>query len=84
MDKGKLIQVINAEIASCTGADIASIVYEIIVEKELDKKALRNKAIKSDFNTAYRANKKRIMDIYEDIAYDYGLESRTVNYIISK
>ena len=83
MEKGKYIQVINAAVASCSSSELSELIYELIVEKEIDKKAIRNKVIKEEFNVLYRTNMP-IMDIYTTISDNHGLSERTINYIIAK
>ena len=83
MEKSKYIQVINALVASCSSDDLSEIIYELIVEKEIDKKTIRNKVIKEEFNILYRTNMP-IMDIYSTISDNHNLSERTINYIIYK
>ena len=73
--------VINAEIASCSNADISEIIYKIIVEKEVDKKVIRNKIIKSDFNTMYKSD-MAVMDIYTELAHTHDISVDTIRYIL--
>ena len=83
MEKDKALQVIEAEIASSTSSDLAQIIYEIVVEKEIDKKAIRNKVIKSEFNELYKTSMP-IMDIYSTISHTHNISERTVLYIVAK
>ena len=83
MEKDKALQVIQAEIASSTAKDLAELIYEIIIDKELDKKAIRNKVIKAEFNALYKTSMP-IMDIYSTISHTHNISERTVNYIIAK
>jgi hypothetical protein len=83
MEKDKALQVIEAEIVSSTSNDLAQIIYEIIVEKELDKKAIRNKVIKAEFNELYKTSMP-IMDIYSTISHTHNISERTALYIVAK
>ena len=77
----KYKQVIKAEIVSSNKTDIIDIIYELIVEKEVDKKTIRNKVIKSEFNTLYRTSMP-VMDIYTSLSDDFNISLDTVRYII--
>lgn len=83
MEKNKALQVIEAEIASSKSSDLAQIVYEIIVDKELDKKAVRNKIIKAEFNELYRTTMP-VMDIYQTLSHTHSISEQTVMYVINK
>ena len=83
MEKDKALQVIEAEIASSTAKDLANLIYEIIIDKEIDSKAIRNKVIKAEFNELYKTSMP-IMDIYSMISHTHNISERTVNYIIAK
>ena len=83
MEKDRAIQVIEAEIASTTSSELSELIYEIVVEKEIDKKAIRNKVIKADFNSLYKTEMS-IMDIYTTLSYSHNLSERTINYIVAK
>ena len=81
MEKDKALQVIEAEIASSTAKDLANLIYEIIIDKEIDSKAIRNKVIKSEFNELYRTSMP-VMDIYEAISHTHNISFDSVRYII--
>jgi len=83
MEKDKALQVIEAEIASSTATDLAQLIYEIIIEKELDKKAIRNKVIKAEFNELYKTSMP-VMDIYSTISHTHNISERTVLYVVAK
>ena len=83
MEKDKALQVINAEIASSTCTDLAELIYDIIVDKEIDSKAIRNKVIKEEFNVLYRTSMP-VMDIYSTISHTHNISEKTVQYIITK
>lgn len=77
----KYKQVIQAEIVSSNKSDIVEIIYELIVDKELDKKTIRNKVIKSEFNRYYKTSMS-VMDIYNNLSDDFNISLDTVRYII--
>lgn len=81
MEKDKALQVIEAEIVSCKSNEIANIIYEIIVDKEIDKKAIRNKIIKAEFNEYYRTSMP-VMDIYQELGHTHDISIDSVRYII--
>ena len=81
MEKDKALQVIEAEIASSTCSELSSLIYEIIVVKEFDKKTIRNKVIKAEFNELYRTSMP-VMDIYEAISHTHNISFESVRYII--
>ena len=81
MEKDKAYQVIDAEIASCSSQDLTKLVYELIVDKEIDKKAIRNKVIRSEFNELYRTSMP-VMDIYEVLSHTHNISFESVRYII--
>jgi hypothetical protein len=83
MEKDKAKQVIQAEIDSTNTSDLCDLVYELIVEKEIDKKSIRNKVIKEEFNQLYRTAMP-IMEIYGLLSCTHDISERTINYIISK
>lgn len=77
----KFKQIISAEIASSNKTEIVELIYELIVKKNLDKKAIRNKVIKSDFNRLYKTTVP-VMDIYYDLSVTYDLTPDMIRYII--
>ena len=81
MEKDKALQVIEAEIASSTCSELSNLIYEIIVVKEFDKKTIRNKVIKAEFNELYRTSMP-VMDIYEAISHTHNISFESVRYII--
>ena len=83
MEKDKVISVIQAEIASSNCNDIAELVYELIVNKEIDKKTIRNKVIKAEFNELYRTT-MAVMDIYQVLSHTHNISEQTVMYVINK
>ena len=83
MEKDKAVQVIEAEIASSKHNQLAEVIYEIIVDKEIDKKAIRNKVIKSEFNELYRTTMP-VMDIYQTLSCTHNISEQTVMYVINK
>lgn len=83
MEKAKCLQIINAQIASCSASEISELIYELIIEKEIDKKSIRNKVIKEEFNVLYRTSMP-IMDIYSEISGTHDLSLESVRYIIAK
>jgi len=83
MEKDKALQVIEAEIVSCKSNEIANIIYEIIVDKEIDKKVIRNKIIKAEFNELYRTSMP-VMDIYQELGHTHNISETTVMYVVNK
>lgn len=83
MEKDKAIAILEAEIASSNCNDMANLIYELIVEKELDKKAIRNKVIKAEFNELYRTTMP-VMDIYQALSYTHNVSEQTIMYVLSK
>lgn len=83
MEKDKAIAIIEAEIASSNSGDMAQIVYELIVDKELTEKAIRNKIIKSEFNELYRTTMP-VMDIYQTLSHTHNVSEQTIMYVLNK
>jgi len=83
MEKDKVISVIQAEVASSNSNDVAELIYELIIDKELDKKAIRNKVIKAEFNELYRTTMP-VMDIYQELSSTHNIAEQTVMYVLNK
>lgn len=84
MEKAELIQIIQGEIESCNSTNIAEIVYEIVIEKEIDSKTVRNKLIKAHFNRLYKKDDIPVMDIYGELADNFNLSEDAIRYIIRR
>jgi hypothetical protein len=78
----KYKHIIQAEIISSNAKDVVELVYELIVNKEFDKKVVRNKAIKHDFNRLYSTSMP-VMDIYESLSVTYGVADSYVRTIVN-
>jgi len=78
----KFKQIIEAEIASSNAKDVVELVYELIINKELDKKVIRNKSIKADFNALYRTTMP-VMDIYYSLSNSYNVSPDTIRYTLN-
>lgn len=63
--------------------DIEKVVYRIVKDNLIDKKALRNKAIVEDFDKMLKLNNRKVTDIKDDLAYKYNLSFAMIREIIA-
>jgi len=83
MEKSKVIAIINAEVQTIDKTCIEDIIYTFICEREIDVKAIRNKAIKSDFNQLYKQNIPT-MQIYTELSSTYNISEDAIRYILRR
>lgn len=83
MEKNRALQVINAEIATTTSSELSELIYELVIEKKLTAKTIRDKCIKADFNQLYKLETS-VMDIYTTLSCSYDLSEDQIRYIIRK
>lgn len=64
-------------------ASIKDIVFTIVKDNLINKKALRNKAIVKDFDSKFKQNNTSVITIYDDLAYKYNLSNESIRKIIA-
>ena len=65
-----------------TNMSIKDVVYKVVKDNLINKKALRNKCILQDFDILLRHNNSTMRNIYDDLAYKYNLSLRQIQDII--
>ena len=60
---------------------IKNVVYQLVKDNLIDKKALRNKCIVKDFDIALKQNTFTMRIIYDNLCYKYNLSLRMIQDI---
>lgn len=63
---------------------VKDVVYRVIKDNLIDKKALRNRCIVADFDKAYKKNGKGTYEIYDDLAFIYNISLEMVRKIVAQ
>jgi hypothetical protein len=63
---------------------IKDVVYKVVKDNLINKKALRNKCIVQDFDAAVKKNSRSIISIYDDLAYKYNLSYAMIRGIVAQ
>ena len=65
-----------------TNMSIKDVVYKVVKDNLINKKALRNKCIVEDFDKMLRKNNSTMRSIYDNLCYKYNLSLRTIQDVV--
>lgn len=63
---------------------VKDVVYKVVKDNLIDKKALRNRCIVADFDKAYKENGKGTLEIYDDLSFTYNISVEMVRKIVAQ
>lgn len=63
--------------------NVKDVIYKIVKDNLINKRALRNRCIVQDFDIAFKINSKSLTTIYDDLAFKYNLSCAYVREIIA-
>lgn len=62
--------------------NVKEVVYKVVKDNLINKKALRNKCIVDDFDASFKENNKSIQTMYDDLAFKYNLSLEMIKKIV--
>ena len=65
-----------------TNMSIKEVVYKVVKDNLINKKALRNKCILQDFDEMLKENNSTMRNIYDNLCYKYNLSLRTIQDVV--
>ena len=65
-----------------TNMSIKDVVYKVVKDNLINKKALRNKCIVEDFDKMLSKNNSTMRNIYDNLCYKYNLSLRTIQDVV--
>lgn len=62
---------------------VKDVVYKVVKDNLINKKAIRDKCIVSDFDAALKRNNCTTLSIYDDLAFKYNLSFASIKLIVA-
>ena len=61
---------------------VKDVVYKVVKDNLINKKAIRDKCIVSDFDEAIKKNNCTVRSIFDDLTFKYNLSFASINLIV--